>query len=201
MKYDKFMDAWTAYGNENVLPKGFGVKIVNILHLFDIYYDSPIEQILNVNKYDFLHTRHAGPVAWNVFEDFRDWWKLQDDKNEDEHKESQNRIYIDNDNIKHIIDIQKNFVEMYSDLIVPPAEFGENKCIDTEALTKYGSIREQCVHNLIELMKLKGDNEPIKEFFNITSAVEETQISATSISNAIHGRSKTAGGFKWKLKQ
>lgn len=45
------------------------------------------------------------------------------------------------------------------------------------------------------------DNEPIKEFFNITSAVEETQISATSISNAIHGRSKTAGGFKWKLKQ
>lgn len=39
----------------------------------------------------------------------------------------------------------------------------------------------------------------IKEFSNITSAVMETGILATSISNCIHGRASLAGGYKWSL--
>lgn len=48
---------------------------------------------------------------------------------------------------------------------------------------------------------LSKDNEPFKEFFNITLAMKDTGISATSISNALAGRSQTAGGYKWKLKE
>ncbi len=51
------------------------------------------------------------------------------------------------------------------------------------------------------IVMLSKDNEPIMEFFNITSAVKETGISATSISNVLAGRSKTAGNYKWKLKE
>lgn len=39
-----------------------------------------------------------------------------------------------------------------------------------------------------------------KEYFNITEASKENAILPTSISNCIHGRSKSAGGFIWKLK-
>lgn len=51
------------------------------------------------------------------------------------------------------------------------------------------------------IIMMSKENEPIKEFFNITSAVKETGISATSISNVLAGRSKTAGNYKWKLKE
>lgn len=51
------------------------------------------------------------------------------------------------------------------------------------------------------IIMLSKDNEFIKEFFNIKTAVQETGVSATSISNVLSGRSKTAGGFKWELKR
>ena len=50
------------------------------------------------------------------------------------------------------------------------------------------------------IIMLSKEGEPIKEFFNITLAVKETGISPTSISNVLHGMAKTAGGYKWKIK-
>lgn len=51
------------------------------------------------------------------------------------------------------------------------------------------------------IIMMSKEDEPIKEFFNITSAAKETCISVTSISNVLAGRSKTAGNYKWKLKE
>lgn len=49
------------------------------------------------------------------------------------------------------------------------------------------------------VVQMDKNGTVIKEFSNITSAVMETGILATSISNCLHGRSSSAGGYKWSL--
>lgn len=49
------------------------------------------------------------------------------------------------------------------------------------------------------VVQMDESGKVIREFSNITSAVKETGILATSISNCLHGRSSLAGGYKWSL--
>jgi len=46
--------------------------------------------------------------------------------------------------------------------------------------------------------KLTKEGELIKEYPNLTQAATINNISITSITNCIYGRSKSAGGYKWK---
>ena len=48
--------------------------------------------------------------------------------------------------------------------------------------------------------KYSIDGELIAIYENITIAAKENGLVGTSISNCLHNRSKTAGGYKWKLK-
>ena len=52
-----------------------------------------------------------------------------------------------------------------------------------------------------KIIKYSTDGTLIEEYENITTACRKNNLSATSISNCVHGRSKTAGGYKWKLKE
>ncbi len=51
------------------------------------------------------------------------------------------------------------------------------------------------------IIKYTNDGIIINEYENITVASQQNKISITAISNCIHGRSKTAGGFIWKIKE
>lgn len=48
------------------------------------------------------------------------------------------------------------------------------------------------------IKKLTKEGELIKEYPNLTQAATINNISITSITNCIYGRSKSAGGYKWK---
>lgn len=61
---------------------------------------------------------------------------------------------------------------------------------DTPIIYKHGK----------RILKYSANGTLINEYENITTACRENNLSATSISNCINGRSKTAGGYKWKLK-
>ena len=52
-----------------------------------------------------------------------------------------------------------------------------------------------------KIIKYSTDGTIIEEYENITTACRKNNLSATSISNCVHERSKTAGGYKWKLKE
>lgn len=49
------------------------------------------------------------------------------------------------------------------------------------------------------IVKCLNNNTIVDEYENITIAAKQNKITITSISNCIHGRSKSAGGYKWKL--
>lgn len=51
------------------------------------------------------------------------------------------------------------------------------------------------------IIKYDCNGNFIEEYINIASAAKENNICITSITNCLKGRSKTAGGFKWKYKQ
>lgn len=52
-----------------------------------------------------------------------------------------------------------------------------------------------------KIFKCTSDRTIIEEYDNITIACKKNNVSATAISNCIHGRSQSAGGYKWKLKE
>ena len=49
-----------------------------------------------------------------------------------------------------------------------------------------------------KILQYTHDNKLIKSFNSIKTAMTETTISSSNISNVLSGRSKTAGGFIWK---
>lgn len=52
-----------------------------------------------------------------------------------------------------------------------------------------------------KIIQSTRDNIFIKEYPSIKEAAKENMISITSISNALNGRAKSAGGFTWKYKE
>ena len=70
-----------------------------------------------------------------------------------------------------------------------PHEFLSGARRERQALLEQGLVYVQ----------MDESGKVIREFSNITSAVKETGILATSISNCLHGRSSLAGGYKWSL--
>lgn len=50
------------------------------------------------------------------------------------------------------------------------------------------------------VVKYDSNENLIEEYINITTAAKKNKLCITSITNCVKGRTKTAGGFKWKYK-
>jgi len=50
-----------------------------------------------------------------------------------------------------------------------------------------------------KVFQLSSDGTVIKEFESLTQAERETSIGLVNISQVLHGRQKTAGGFRWQF--
>lgn len=162
----------------------------------------------NPQKYDCVNHKDENPS--NNYFDNLEWCDRAYNNNYGSHN-----LKIAKSHSKQIIqyDLQGNIVRKWESATVASRELGfAQSCINWCCLRKpkYNSYKgyiwryvgdnDISYKNGKRIMKIDANGNLLKEYFNITEASKENAILPSSISNCIHGRSKSAGGFIWKLK-
>ena len=162
----------------------------------------------NPQKYDCINHKDENPQ--NNMADNLEWCDRKYNNNYGGHNKRSAKTRS-----KSIIqyDLQGNIVRKWESATVAARELGYSQsCINWCCLRKpkynsykgyiwrYAGDNDISYKNWKQIIKMDANGNILKEYFNITEASKENGILQTSIANCIHGRSKSAGGFIWKLK-
>lgn len=168
-----------------------------------LFVDNP-----NPQKYDCINHKDENPSNNHFYN--MEWCDRKYNNNYGSHNQK-----IAKSHSKPIIqyDLNGNIVKKWDSATSAARELGYSQsCINWCCLRKpkYNSYKgyiwrytgddDISYTNGKRIIKMDFNGNIIKEYFNITEASKENGILQTSISNCIHGRSQSAGGFIWKLK-
>lgn len=212
------------YGNvrffKNKKPKAiylnkYGYPSINISHngkvkgyrvhrlVAKLFIENP-----NPNIYDCVNHKDENPK--NNMVDNLEWCDRKYNNNYGGHNKRSAKTRS-----KSIIqyDLQGNIVRKWDSATVAARELGYSQsginwcCLRKPKhnsykgyIWRYIGDNDTSYKNGKRIIKMDANGNILKEYFNITEASKENAILQTSISNCIHGRSKSAGGFIWKLK-
>ncbi len=169
-----------------------------------LFVDNP-----NPQKYDCINHKDENPS--NNHSDNLEWCNRKYNNNYGGHNKRSAKTRS-----KSVVqyDLQGNIVREWESATVASRELGfAQSCINWCCLRKpkyntyhgyiwrYSNDKDVRYKNGKAVIKCDVYGNPIEEYININTAAKSNGILITSITNCLKGRSKTAGGYCWKLKQ